>query len=94
MIFPVICFVSVGISITALCVFSLFFLTQIVPCNVRLESNELTEETVIFDAPGGPYTMEVQKGRKITQIGGDEWDRFIAHMRLTGGELISLSFKG
>ena len=37
--------------------------------------------------------MEVKKGRKITQIGGDEWDRFIARMHLTGGELISFSFR-
>ncbi|KAI5006693.1 hypothetical protein ZWY2020_033936 [Hordeum vulgare] len=37
--------------------------------------------------------MEVNKGRKITQIGGDEWDRFIARMHLTGGELLSFSFR-
>ena len=37
--------------------------------------------------------MQVEKGRKITQIGGDDWDRFIAHMRLSGGELISFSFR-
>ena len=60
---------------------------------MRLEFNELTGDTVIFDAPGGPYTMEVHKGRKISQIGGDEWDHFIAHMHLTGGELISFSFR-
>ncbi|XBH97227.1 hypothetical protein VPH35_087500 [Triticum aestivum] len=47
-----------------------------------------------FDALGGPYTMEVDKGRTITQIGGDEWDRFIARLRLGGGELISFSFRG
>ena len=38
--------------------------------------------------------MQVDKGRTITQIGGDEWDRFIARMRLSGGELISFSFRG
>ena len=27
------------------------------------------------------------------QIGGDGWARFLAHMRLTGGELISFSFR-
>ena len=71
-----------------------FFLTQIVPCNVILEFNELiTEDTVIFDATGGPYTMEVHKGRKMSQIGGYEWGRFIAHMHLTGGELVSFSFR-
>ncbi|XP_044983479.1 uncharacterized protein LOC123450143 [Hordeum vulgare subsp. vulgare] len=37
--------------------------------------------------------MEVNKGRKITQIGGDEWDCFIASMHLTVGELISFSFR-
>ncbi|KAI4972724.1 hypothetical protein ZWY2020_003649 [Hordeum vulgare] len=36
--------------------------------------------------------MEVNKGRNITQIGGDEWDRFIARTHLTRGELISFSF--
>jgi hypothetical protein len=71
-----------------------FYLTQIVPCNVRLAFNELVGDTVTFDALGGPYTMQVDKGRTITQIGGDEWDRFIAHLRLSGGELISFSFRG
>jgi hypothetical protein len=76
-----------------MCLFFGFF-TQIVPCNVRLEFNELiTEDTMIIHAPRGPYTMEVHKGRKISQIGGDEWNRFIAHMHLTGGELISFSFR-
>ena len=70
-----------------------FYLTQIVPCNVRLAFNELIRDTVTFDALGGPYTMQVEKGRKITQIGGDDWDRFIARMRLSGGELISFSFR-
>ncbi|KAM3373461.1 hypothetical protein ACQJBY_020097 [Aegilops geniculata] len=37
--------------------------------------------------------MQVEKGRKITQIGGDDWDRFIARMRLSRGELISFSFR-
>ena len=37
--------------------------------------------------------MQVDKGRTITQIGGDEWDRFIARLRLSGGELISFSFR-
>nr|XP_045083646.1 uncharacterized protein LOC123493713 [Aegilops tauschii subsp. strangulata] len=37
--------------------------------------------------------MQVEKGRKITQIGGDDWDRFIARMCLSGGELISFSFR-
>ena len=46
-----------------------------------------------FEAPGGPYTMEVEKGCNMSQIGGDEWARFLAYMRLTGGELISFSFR-
>ena len=46
-----------------------------------------------FEAPGGPYTMEVEKGRNMSQIGGDGWARFVARMRLTGGELISFSFR-
>ena len=46
-----------------------------------------------FEAPGGPYTMEVKKGRNMSQIGGDGWARFLARMRLTGGELISFSFR-
>ena len=46
-----------------------------------------------FEAPGGPYTMEVEKGRNMLQIGGDGWARFLARMRLTGGELISFSFR-
>ncbi|XP_044378794.1 uncharacterized protein [Triticum aestivum] len=37
--------------------------------------------------------MEVHKGRKISQIGGDEWSGFIAHMHLTRGELTSFSFR-
>ena len=64
-----------------------FYLAQIVPCNVRLAFNELIGDTVTFDAHGGPYTMQVEKGRKITQIGGDDWDRFIAR------ELVSFSFR-
>jgi hypothetical protein len=71
-----------------------FYLAQIVPCNVRLAFNELVGDTVTFDALGGPYTMQVDKGRTITQIGGDEWDRFIARLRLSGGELISFSLRG
>ena len=46
-----------------------------------------------FEAPGGPYTMEVEKGRNMTQVGGDGWVHFIAHMHITGGELISFSFR-
>ena len=46
-----------------------------------------------FEAPGGPYTMEVKKGRNMSQIGGDGWAHFLARMRLTGGELISFSFR-
>ena len=41
----------------------------------------------------GVYTMEVEKGRNMSQIGGDGWARFLARMHLTGGELISLSFR-
>ncbi|KAM3208195.1 hypothetical protein ACQJBY_063087 [Aegilops geniculata] len=37
--------------------------------------------------------MEVEKGRNMSQIGGDGWARFLAHMRLTGGELIRFSFR-
>ena len=37
--------------------------------------------------------MEVEKGCNMSQIGGDGWARFVARMRLTGGELISFSFK-
>lgn len=66
----------------------------IVPCNVRLEFNELTEDTVIFEAPGGSYPMELEKGPKMTQMGRDGWDRFLDHFRLTGGELISFSLRG
>ena len=29
----------------------------------------------------------------MTQVGGDGWVRFIAHMRITGGELINFSFR-
>ena len=46
-----------------------------------------------FEAPRGPYTMEVEKGRNMSQIGGDGWARFLARMRLTGGELISFNFR-
>ncbi|XP_044966703.1 uncharacterized protein LOC123426869 [Hordeum vulgare subsp. vulgare] len=74
--------------------FFLVFLTHIIPCNVRLDFNELiSEDTVIFDSPRGPYTREVNKGRNITQIGQDEWDRFIARMDINGGELMSFSFR-
>ena len=44
-----------------------------------------------FEAPGGPYTIEVEKGRNMSQIGGDGWIRFLARMRLSGGELIGFS---
>nr|XP_045088857.1 uncharacterized protein LOC123497059 [Aegilops tauschii subsp. strangulata] len=37
--------------------------------------------------------MEVEKGRNMSQIGGDGWARFLASMRLSGGELISFSFR-
>ena len=37
--------------------------------------------------------MEVEKGRNMSQIGGDGWARFVARMRLTGGELINFSFR-
>ena len=46
-----------------------------------------------FEAPGGPYTMEIEKGRKMTRVGGDGWVHFIDNMRITGGELISFSFR-
>ena len=38
--------------------------------------------------------MQVDKGRTITHIGGDEWDRFIARLHLSGGERIIFSFRG
>ena len=37
--------------------------------------------------------MEVEKGRNMSQIGGDGWACFLTRMRLTGGELISFSFR-
>src|SRR4051812_22510350 len=37
--------------------------------------------------------MEVEKGRNMSQIGGDGWARFLVRMRLTGGELIRFSFR-
>ena len=37
--------------------------------------------------------MQVEKGCNMSQIGGDGWARFLARMRLTGGELISFSFR-
>ena len=80
-----------SVGITALCHFA--FLTQIVPCNVRLKFNKLTGDTVTFEAPGGPYTMEVEKGCNMSQIGGDGWASFVSHMHLTGGELISFNFR-
>ena len=46
-----------------------------------------------FEAPGRPYTMEVEKGRNMSQIGGDGWARFVSRMHLTGGELISFNFR-
>ena len=46
-----------------------------------------------FEAPGGAYTMEVEKGCNMSQIGGDGWARFLARMRLTSGELINFSFR-
>ena len=73
------------------CVILLFYTDRPMQCEV--EFNKLTGDTVTFEAPGGPYTMEVVKGRNMSQIGGDGWARFIARMRLTGGELISFSFR-
>ena len=58
-----------SVGITALCHFAFF--TQIVPCNVRLKFNKLIGDTVAFEAPRGPYTMEVEKGRNMSQIEGD-----------------------
>ncbi|XBI08863.1 hypothetical protein VPH35_136537 [Triticum aestivum] len=58
----------------------------IVPCNVRLKFNKPTGDTMTFEAHGGPYTMEVEKGRNMSQIGGDGWARFLARMRLTGDD--------
>ena len=37
--------------------------------------------------------MEVEKACNMSHIRGDGWARFLAHMRLTGGELISFSFR-
>ena len=37
--------------------------------------------------------MEVEKGRNMSQIGGDAWARFVARMRLTGREFISFSLR-
>ena len=74
------------------CVYIIVY-TQIVPCNVRLEFNKLTGDTATFEAPGSPYTMEFEKGRNMSQMGGDGWDHFISHMGITGGELISFSFR-
>ncbi|XBI41154.1 hypothetical protein VPH35_125646 [Triticum aestivum] len=58
----------------------------IVPCNVRLKFNKLTGDTVTFEAPGGPYTMEVEKGRNMSQIGGEGCVCFLARMRLTSDD--------
>ena len=46
-----------------------------------------------FEAPGGPYTMEIEKGRNMTLVGGYGWVRFIDNMRITSGELISFPFR-
>ena len=67
--------------------------TQIIPCIVRLEFSKLTGDIVTFEAPGGPYTMEVENGRNMSQIGGYGWNRFISHMGIIGGELIRFSFR-
>ena len=45
-----------------------------------------------FEAPGGPYTMKVEKGRNMSQMRGDGWGHFISHMGITSGDLISFSF--
>ena len=37
--------------------------------------------------------MEVEKECNMSRIGGDGWACFLARMRLTGGELISFSFR-
>ena len=60
---------------------------------MRLKFNKLTGDTMTFEAPKGSYTMEVEKGCNMSQIGGDGRARFLARMRLTGGELISFSFR-
>ncbi|XBI90530.1 hypothetical protein VPH35_028130 [Triticum aestivum] len=72
---------------------SSFLHAAIVPCNVRLKFNKLTGDIVTFEALGPPYTIEVEKGRNVSQIGGDGWIRFLAHMGITGGELINFSFR-
>ena len=73
----------------------LFFDTQIVPCNVRLGFNDITGDTVQFEADeGGPYTFQVHKRSTKTKMGGEDWRRFITDNHLSNGDLISFSFKG
>uniref|UniRef100_A0A8R7UXZ7 Uncharacterized protein n=1 Tax=Triticum urartu TaxID=4572 RepID=A0A8R7UXZ7_TRIUA len=40
----------------------IFLHAAIVPCNVRSEFNKLAGDSVTFEAPGAPHTMEVEKG--------------------------------
>uniref|UniRef100_A0A8R7UZ38 Uncharacterized protein n=1 Tax=Triticum urartu TaxID=4572 RepID=A0A8R7UZ38_TRIUA len=51
---------------------SSFLHAAIIPWNVRSEFNNLTGDSVTFETPGEP-TMEIEKGRKMTRVGGDGW---------------------
>ena len=71
--FFVFCFLA--ISPNAMCFFCFF--TQIVPCKVRLEFNEIiTKDTVIFDAPGGLHYGGPQRTKNIP-----DWRKWLESFR-------------
>lgn len=67
------------------------FVAQIVPCNVRVQFNELTGDSVHFLACGHTYEVKVQKGITTTRLGGAGWRRFVTRNHLTGDEMVCFS---
>ena len=72
---------------------SFFFSYTDRPMQCEVEIQQADRRHCDICGSWGPYTMEVEKGRNMSQIGGDGWARFLARMRLTGGELIRFSFR-
>ena len=62
-----------------------------IPCNVRLEFNEITGDSVLFRVHRRAYNVYFQKGQTRTRLGGAGWNRLVARNHFVGAEMLCFS---
>ena len=70
-----------------MCVFG----AQTIPCNIRLQFNELTGDSVPFRVNGRTYNVDVQKGQSMTCLGGAGWNRLVTRNHFVGAKMLCFS---